>query len=118
MINDPAMEDKKEFKSQATIEIIDNGPIKITGRILIRDSKRDITENPEEVYLFFQDPETGELRVVDVSDAGTRRRLRPASFEEADRVFRRTRVDCVRLSTAESYERPLTSFFRAREKRR
>jgi CDGSH iron-sulfur domain-containing protein 3 len=51
MITDQAMEDKKEFKSQATIEIIDNGPIKITGRILIRDSKRDITDKPEEVYL-------------------------------------------------------------------
>ena len=76
------------------------------------------SELPAAGLVALADPETGELRVVDVSDAGTRRRLRPASFEEADRVFRRTRVDCVRLSTAESYERPLTSFFRAREKRR
>jgi CDGSH iron-sulfur domain-containing protein 3 len=51
MITDQPMEDKKEFKSQAIIEIIDNGPIKITGNILIRDSKRDITDKPEEVYL-------------------------------------------------------------------
>jgi uncharacterized protein with ATP-grasp and redox domains len=51
MITDLNMEDKKEFKSQATVEVIDNGPIKITGRILLKDSKRDITDNPEEVYL-------------------------------------------------------------------
>jgi hypothetical protein len=51
MITDPVMEDKKEFKSQADIEVIDNGPVKITGRIILRDSKRDITDNPPEVYL-------------------------------------------------------------------
>jgi hypothetical protein len=51
MITDLIMENKKEFKSQATIEVIDNGPIKISGRILLRDSKKDITDMPEEVYL-------------------------------------------------------------------
>jgi CDGSH-type Zn-finger protein len=45
------MEENKEFKSQATIEIIDNGPIKVTGNILIVDSKRDITDKSEEVLL-------------------------------------------------------------------
>jgi CDGSH iron-sulfur domain-containing protein 3 len=45
------MEEKKEFKSQATVEIIDNGPIKITGNVLIRDSKRDITEALKEVLI-------------------------------------------------------------------
>lgn len=45
------MEEKKQIKSQAIIEVIDNGPIKITGNILLRDSKRDIMENPKEVYL-------------------------------------------------------------------
>lgn len=51
MITDLIMEDKKEFKSQATVEVIDNGPIKITGRILLRDSRREITDKPEEVSL-------------------------------------------------------------------
>jgi CDGSH iron-sulfur domain-containing protein 3 len=51
MITDLIMADKKEFKSQAAIEIIDNGPIKITGKILLLDSKRDITEKFEEIYL-------------------------------------------------------------------
>lgn len=50
-IIDSDMEENKEFKSQATIEIIDNGPIKVTGNILLVDSKRDITDKPEEVWL-------------------------------------------------------------------
>lgn len=45
------MEENKAFKPQAIIEVTENGPIKITGRILLLDSKRDITDNPEEVYL-------------------------------------------------------------------
>jgi uncharacterized protein with ATP-grasp and redox domains len=49
--NDLIMEDNKEFKSQATVEIIDNGPIKITGNIIIKDSKRDITEVLKEVSI-------------------------------------------------------------------
>ncbi len=76
------------------------------------------SELPAAGLVALADPETGELRVVDIGDAGVRRQLRSASFEEAGRVFRRTRVDSLRLSTAESYERPLASFFKAREKRR
>jgi CDGSH iron-sulfur domain-containing protein 3 len=45
------MEEKQEFKSRTTVEIIDNGPIKITGKILIKDSKRDITEIMSEVLI-------------------------------------------------------------------
>jgi CDGSH iron-sulfur domain-containing protein 3 len=51
MTTDLIMEDKKEFKSQATVELIDNGPIKITGNVLIKDSKRDITELLKEVSI-------------------------------------------------------------------
>ena len=76
------------------------------------------SELPPAGLVALADPETGELRVVDLGDRDVRRRLHATSFEEADQVFRRTRVDCLRLSTAESYERPLTSFFKAREKRR
>jgi CDGSH-type Zn-finger protein len=45
------MENNKEFKPQAIIEIIDDGPIKITGNILLSDYKRYIMESPEEIYL-------------------------------------------------------------------
>jgi uncharacterized protein (DUF58 family) len=64
------------------------------------------------------DPETGERRVADTSDARVRRRLRSAALSQAAEVFRKARVDSLPLSTAESYERPLAAFFKARERRR
>jgi hypothetical protein len=51
VIIETLMENKKEYKSQATIEVLDNGPIKITGNIIITDSKRDIVDKPQEVWL-------------------------------------------------------------------
>ena len=52
------------------------------------------------------------------ADPEVRRRLRSVSLAEAREVFRRTNVDVLALSTAESYDRPLAGFFKAREKRR
>jgi hypothetical protein len=45
------MENAKEFKSQAVIEVTAEGPIKVTGNILITDSKRDIVDKTSEVLL-------------------------------------------------------------------
>jgi hypothetical protein len=45
------MENTKEFKSQAVIEVTAEGPIKVTGNILITDSKRDIADKSGEVLL-------------------------------------------------------------------
>ena len=45
------MEEKEENKSQAIIEIMDSGPMKITGNFLIKDLKRDIEDAPGEVLL-------------------------------------------------------------------
>ena len=45
------MEEKKKFKSQATIEIIESGPIRISGNIIIKDMKRGTEESPGEVWL-------------------------------------------------------------------
>jgi len=73
---------------------------------------------PSAGLVALADPETGALRVVDTSDPGVRRRLRAGTLSEAQETFRRTRVDALPLSTAESYERPLAAFFKAREKRR
>ncbi|HPC98112.1 MAG TPA: CDGSH iron-sulfur domain-containing protein [Bacteroidales bacterium] len=42
---------KKEFKPQAIVEVLEDGPIKITGNFMVSDSKRDIMDSPEEVYL-------------------------------------------------------------------
>jgi uncharacterized protein (DUF58 family) len=75
-------------------------------------------EMPAAGLVALRDPETGERRVVDTSDPEVRRRLRPVALSEAAEAFRRARVDSLPLSTAESYERPLAAFFKAREKRR
>ena len=56
--------------------------------------------------------------IVDTSDANVRRRLRAATLREAEEIFRRANVDVLPLSTAESYDKPLAAFFKAREKRR
>jgi CDGSH-type Zn-finger protein len=45
------MEEKKENKSQAIVEVLDSGPLKITGHFLIKDIKRDKEESPGEVLL-------------------------------------------------------------------
>jgi uncharacterized protein (DUF58 family) len=76
------------------------------------------TDVPPAGLVALLDPETGALRVVDTADPAVRRRLRAGTLTEAQEIFRRTRVDALPLSTAESYERPLASFFEAREKRR
>jgi CDGSH-type Zn-finger protein len=45
------MEENKEIKPQAIVEVTDNGPIRITGNFLLSDSKKDIMESPAEVWL-------------------------------------------------------------------
>jgi uncharacterized protein (DUF58 family) len=75
-------------------------------------------ELPPAGVVALADPETDRLLIVDTSDPLVRRRLRAATLEGAREVFRRTRVDALPLSTAESYERPLASFFKERERRR
>ncbi|HEY7515074.1 MAG TPA: DUF58 domain-containing protein [Vicinamibacteria bacterium] len=64
------------------------------------------------------DPETGERTVVDTSDPRVRARLVASTAAAARQAFKRARVDALTLSTAESYEKPLTAFFEARERRR
>ncbi len=64
------------------------------------------------------DPETGTLRVVDTDDVGVRRGLASAVLDRTRETLRRSGVDLLQLSTAESYETPLAAFFKARERRR
>jgi CDGSH-type Zn-finger protein len=45
------MERENEKNSTAIVEVIDNGPLKITGQIMLRDLKKDITDTITEVYL-------------------------------------------------------------------
>jgi len=51
MDNISGMEQKKEISSQARVEIIDFGPIKITGNFVLKDMKRDKEESVKEVLL-------------------------------------------------------------------
>lgn len=45
------METENKKEKNAVVEIVDGGPLKITGRIVLKDIKRDITVNLEEVSI-------------------------------------------------------------------
>jgi CDGSH-type Zn-finger protein len=45
------MEEKKDYKSQAVVEVLEFGPLKITGNFVIKDIKRDTENSPGEVWL-------------------------------------------------------------------
>ena len=76
------------------------------------------SEVPSAGLVAFTDPETGDRIVADTSRPEVRSALADPVFEKARKVFKKTRVDALTLSTAESYEGPLRGFFQAREKRR
>jgi len=82
----------------------------------LRDPRE--AELPAAGLVAFADPETGETVVADTARPEVRRALRAPGFDASEAVFRKTRVDALALSTGESYERPLSGFFKARERRR
>lgn len=43
--------ENKENKSQAIIEVLDFGPLKITGNFLLKDLKRGTEDSPGEITL-------------------------------------------------------------------
>ena len=75
-------------------------------------------EVPSVGLVALTDPETGERIVADTSRLEVRRALSDPVFEKARQVFKKTRVDAITLSTAESYEGSLRGFFQSRERRR
>ena len=50
-VNFRGMADKNEEKSEAIIEVIDFGPLKITGNFILKDLQRDKEDSPGEVWL-------------------------------------------------------------------
>ncbi len=72
---------------------------------------------PDEGVFALEDPETGEVRLVDFRDAGTRRLL-VERWRERDRErvreLGRAEVEEIRLVTDEPFEEPLIAFFRRR----
>lgn len=45
------METTDNKTASALVEVIDGGPLKITGQIILKDQKKDIEVSPVEVYL-------------------------------------------------------------------
>ena len=45
------MENNQEKKITTVVEIVDEGPLIITGNIAVQDVKRDLTEYAGELYL-------------------------------------------------------------------
>jgi hypothetical protein len=50
-MNSSDMEEKKEIKSQAVVEVLASGSLKITGNFILKDLKRDTETSPGEVQL-------------------------------------------------------------------
>ena len=99
-------------------------PLSVAGRrhdlIAVRLGDRREESLPPVGYVEFEDAETGELFLVNTSDARFR-----AGFEERsakaraglERTLRRSRVDLIDIRTDESYVQPLMRFFKERERR-
>ena len=45
------MESDKEIKPGVKVEVVENGPMKITGNFVLKDLKRNIEEAPGEIIL-------------------------------------------------------------------
>jgi CDGSH-type Zn-finger protein len=45
------METDPKKKSFALVEVLDGGPLKITGQMILKDPKKEINDSPDEVYL-------------------------------------------------------------------
>jgi uncharacterized protein (DUF58 family) len=86
--------------------------------IVIRDG---LEENPPPAGLVpLEDPETGDLVLVDLSSRRTREVLADHYLRlgaARDRLFRRNKIDFIRLRTDQPYLSPLVQFFRVRERR-
>ena len=51
LVNVSDMEENKEIKPKAVIEVIDFGPLKITGNFILKDLQRNKEYTPGEVRL-------------------------------------------------------------------
>jgi uncharacterized protein (DUF58 family) len=99
-------------------------PLSVAGRrhdlIAVRLGDRREESLPPLGYVEFEDAETGELFLVNTSDARFRAAFEAGSVqarEGLERTFRRSRVDVIDIRTDESYVQPLMRFFKERERR-
>lgn len=76
---------------------------------------------PDVGMVALEDPESGELTVVDTSGAGVRKlfgAMLARERMEMRRLFRRLGIDEIEVRTDEPWVRPLLAFFRRRERSR
>jgi uncharacterized protein (DUF58 family) len=81
-------------------------------------SDRRERELPKRGILRVEDPETGEEALIELTPKRVEayRRLADAQRRDVERMFRAHQIDCVKISTEESYVEPLVAFFRKRER--
>jgi uncharacterized protein (DUF58 family) len=77
-------------------------------------SEREI---PNAGLVALIDPETGDRVVVDTANKDVRRRLQAAPLEDTRDLCRRVGVDLLALAISESYDAPLSGFFKKRGRR-
>ena len=86
--------------------------------IKIQDPKE--SEIPDVGFVEFEDSETFERVIINTSDPTFRKKYKEMiddREENLKNIFGKSNVDYVNLSTAESYIKPLYTFFKVREKR-
>ena len=86
--------------------------------IVIRDGLEE--HLPRAGLVPLEDPETGALVLADLSSRRTREALEEHDRRRSaarDRLFRRNKIDFIKLRTDEAYLGPLVQFFRVRERR-
>jgi len=86
--------------------------------IRISDEREAVLENFG--LIDFEDAETGEIITIDTADAVFRTQFTDKSVtlnDELQRTFRRLNIDFIQLITGLDYIKPLTAFFKKREKR-
>lgn len=98
--------------------------LSVAGRrhdvIAIRIGDEREAELPDLGYLELEDPESGEIAVVNTSDPDFRERFADRvrrQRSELDRALRRSKVDVVDVVTGRPYVRPLMRFFEERARR-
>ncbi len=95
--------------------------LKITAKkhdlIALRITDNLEQELPQAGFIEIEDSETGEMAVLDSTDAAFRKKFKETRWEEVEvlkKLFKSAKVDSVDISTGSSYVKPLINFFRAR----
>lgn len=118
---------KKKSIAFLLSDFIDDGYEKI---LKVVSKKHDLVnihlEDPREKELLkgglikFRDAETQEIRYLDTSNKNVQNHFKNKLSEREkfqDNLFKKSRVDLIKINTSQSYVRPLIDFFKLREKR-